>query len=357
MWSRKRRSTSVLAPTNMARFYAPDGTTLIDAAAWTVHSPTTYGQCPDGSGAFQVSTTVTKGAANDCRILIAINEIESDGGTPGDWVELFNPGPGPANLTGFFLKDANDLVAYPLPGVIVPANGYLVLEQAAVGFSLDGADAVRLFRPDGTLADFHQWAAHAATTYGRCPNGAGPFIPTLGSTKGATNNCFVPVTTVHINEVESNGGVPGDWFELVNTGATTVDLSGWQMLDNDDTHAVYVFPAGTTVRPGRLPGDRGGRIRIRPRHHRQRARVRSLPARCIEAFSVGPARGHDLRPLSERRRRLPRSRRLSRRAPPTTAACGPHQRGRVERRRPRRLGRALQRRARAGRHVGWLRRQ
>ena len=51
-----------------------------------------------------------------------------------------------------------------------------------------------------------------------------------------------------INEVESNGGTPGDWVELVNTGAAAVDVSGWVVKDNDDTHAFtcrgrHVVPA------------------------------------------------------------------------------------------------------------------
>jgi hypothetical protein len=41
---------------------------------------------------------------------------------------------------------------------------------------------------------------------------------------------------LHINEVESNGGVPGDWIELVNAGPEAVDLSNWLVRDNDDTH-------------------------------------------------------------------------------------------------------------------------
>ena len=239
-----------LGANEMARFYAPDGTTLIDAAAWTVHAPTTYGRCPDGSGAFQVNNTVTKGASNDCSIRIRINEIESEGGTPGDWIELYNPGPAPANLDGYFIWVLSDLLPARLPNVVVPAGGYLVLDQTRFRYSLNRFDAVFILRPDFSIADQYHWTSHAMTTYGRCPNGSGPFITTLGATRGGPNFCFVPITTLHINEVESSGGVPGDWFELVNVGATAVDISGWSMLDNDDTHAPYVFPAGSTVAPG-----------------------------------------------------------------------------------------------------------
>ena len=81
------------AGADSARFFAPDGTTLLDTFTWTQTTPTTFGRCPDGTGAFQLTTTVTKGTANDCSVLVRINEIESDGGSPDDWVELYNAGP------------------------------------------------------------------------------------------------------------------------------------------------------------------------------------------------------------------------------------------------------------------------
>ena len=65
-----------------------------------------------------------------------------------------------------------------------------MLEEAAFGFGLGAADAARLFRPDGSHAiDSYTWTAHAATTYGRCPNGSGDFATTVVPTKDAANNC------------------------------------------------------------------------------------------------------------------------------------------------------------------------
>ncbi|MFB7267898.1 lamin tail domain-containing protein, partial [Streptomyces nojiriensis] len=46
--------------------------------------------------------------------------------------------------------------------------------------------------------------------------------------------------TVRINEVESSGGSPGDWIELVNTGTTAVDISKWVVKDNDNSHAYTI---------------------------------------------------------------------------------------------------------------------
>jgi hypothetical protein len=72
---------------------------------------------------------------------------------------------------------------------IIAANGYCLLEEAAFGFGLGGADSARLFDVTGTLLDSYSYTTHASTTYGRCPNGSGAFITTKGSTKGAVNAC------------------------------------------------------------------------------------------------------------------------------------------------------------------------
>ncbi|MFI9051957.1 lamin tail domain-containing protein [Streptomyces sp. NPDC053427] len=43
-----------------------NGSTLVDSYAWTDHADTTYGRCPDGTGAFTTTAAPTKGAANAC---------------------------------------------------------------------------------------------------------------------------------------------------------------------------------------------------------------------------------------------------------------------------------------------------
>ncbi|WP_206426156.1 lamin tail domain-containing protein [Nakamurella antarctica] len=181
---------------------------------------------------------------------IVINEIESNGGVPGDWVELFNSGATAVDISGFGLLDSDDTHTQSLipTGTTVAPGGYYVVEEASLGFGLGGADSVRLFAADGTtLIDSYSWTAHASTTYGRCPNGTGNFAVTTAATKGAANDCSIPIK---INEIESNGGVPGDWVELFNSGATAVDISGFGLLDSDDTHTQSLIPTGTTVAPG-----------------------------------------------------------------------------------------------------------
>jgi len=233
------------------RLYAADGVTLIDRYDWTGHAATTYARCPDGSDTWALSTIVTRGAANDCAPPIVINEIESSGGTPGDWLELFNPTTSPVDLSGYVVRDNDDTHTYVLPtGTTIAAGGFLIIEESQLGFGLGSDDAARLFRPDGsTLVDSYAWTTHAPTTYGRCPDGLGAFLTTAASTKGAANSCAAATTTVKVNEVESNGDPAGDWVEFYNTGAQPVDLSGYVFRDNDGTRG-YTIPAGTTIAPG-----------------------------------------------------------------------------------------------------------
>ena len=142
---------------------------------------------------------------------LRITEVESNGGTPGDWAELYNPTTAAVDIAGWSFKDTDNTRTFAFPaGTVIPAGGYHVVEEAAFGFGLGAADEARLFTPFGVLVDSYAWTAHAATTYGRCPTPTGAFVTTAASTKGAANDCRVLVV---VNEVESNGGVPGDWIE------------------------------------------------------------------------------------------------------------------------------------------------
>lgn len=122
---------------------------------------------------------------------IKINEVESNGGTPGDWAELFNAGATPVDLSNWVFKDNDDTHVYVIPaGTVLAPGAFLALEEAGFGFGLGGGDSARIFDAAGVLIDSYTWpAGHAAITYGRCPNGAGAFVNTLASTKGAPNAC------------------------------------------------------------------------------------------------------------------------------------------------------------------------
>ena len=121
---------------------------------------------------------VTPASADDLvPSTVKINEVESNGGTPGDWVELVNTGAAPVDVSGWVVKDNDDTHAFTVAaGTTVAAGAFLALDVDPV-FGLGGADSARLFLPDATtLVDSYSWTAHAATTYGRCPDGTGTFV-------------------------------------------------------------------------------------------------------------------------------------------------------------------------------------
>lgn len=153
---------------------------------------------------------------------IKVNEIESNGGTPGDWVELFNPTAASVDVSGWILKDNDDTHSYALPrGTNIAAGGYYVVEEAAMVFGLGAPDSVRLSNQYGSRVDAYGWTTHATTTYGRCANGAGAFTTTISSTKGAANDC--PAATP---AASAWPGIGTDVSTVDDAAAFTENLSG-----------------------------------------------------------------------------------------------------------------------------------
>ncbi len=221
-----------LGGADSVRLVESDGTTPVDSYAWTAHATTSYGRCPDGTGSWKTTTATTQGAANDCSSPVRINEVESSGGTPGDWIELYNPSAGPLDLSGFVLRDNGDGAGFVLPAGTTLAAGAFAAYDVDVtgGFGLGGGDSARLFAPDGvTLVDSYTWTAHAATTYGRCPDGTGAFTATSAPTKAAANACPGDLTTspwpggAEVSTVDVEAALGGDVSGLAyeGSGSTT----------------------------------------------------------------------------------------------------------------------------------------
>ncbi|BDZ49022.1 hypothetical protein GCM10025867_12630 [Frondihabitans sucicola] len=126
---------------------------------------------------------------------VVINEVESNGGTPDDWVELTTTGTTTVDISGYVFKDDDDSHSYTIPaGTTIAPGGFAVLDTKTASspngfdFGLGSADSARLYLPDGsTLVDSYSWTSHAGTTYGRDPDGTGPFETTSASTKDAAN--------------------------------------------------------------------------------------------------------------------------------------------------------------------------
>jgi LPXTG-motif cell wall-anchored protein len=222
-----------LGSTDRARVYAADGTTLVDEYSWTDHAAS-EGRLPDGTGSF-VDTEPTPGQPNIVRSVdypVVINEVESNGDSRGDWVELANTDTvNTFDLSGWTLVDADpthDPIVFPA-GTTIESGGHLGVVTDGTGyttsFGLGGGDSVTLRAPSGQVVDEYAWTTHAATTYGRCPDMTGAFALTASGSFALANAC----TTVDEPEpgVETDPWPYGDdVVPAVAPGTWGDDMSG-----------------------------------------------------------------------------------------------------------------------------------
>lgn len=180
-----------------------------------------FGSIPDGAPfGRRPLYTATPAAPNDPAVPaveVVLNEFLAQN-TSGiqdpaddafeDWIELYNPGSEPADLSGYFLSDnlTNRTASILPPGSIVPAGGFLLVwadgepnqNNAAQGqfhasFSLArGGEQIGLFAPDGTLIDGLTFDAQTNNiSTGRYPDGpTGVWTPLANPSPGTFN--FIP---------------------------------------------------------------------------------------------------------------------------------------------------------------------
>lgn len=226
-----------------------DGTDVVDTVTIPAgeHATPSFGRCPDGVGSFVMTTSATPGAANDCPAtpgadVIKVNEVNSD---PDDWFELTNTGASAVDVSGWRYSDSTTSVTFPIAaGTVVPAGGFVRIDSEV---GLGKGDAVHLYLPDAvTEVDATTWTAgEHATSWGRLPDGTGTFLATTPSPGTANHQGALFETQVVVNEVSNVAGK----VELLNTGATTEDLSGWELVDASGDVA-FTVPAGTTLAAG-----------------------------------------------------------------------------------------------------------
>lgn len=186
-----------------------------------------------------------------------------------DWVELYNTGDAPVDISGFTLSDTvnNDKYTFPA-GSVLEAGAYLVLPCADnfTGFALSGTTEEQLVLKtgDGRIVELIQTAPVDAGSLSLCQGTwEAVDIPTPGfenSLKGQTDYlAYTGATagTVRISEIMAAGqlvlpdedGEFPDWVELHNTGDKPVSLEGWSLSDDPEIPRKWCFPQ-VTIGPG-----------------------------------------------------------------------------------------------------------
>lgn len=237
---------------------------LIDSLAWLdgdIYKGNGYGLV-DGSA---LATSPTPGLSNKIAELnsgpavdpagssdLIINEIvaksDDDAFLDGsDWIELYNAGTEPVNLSGYLLADSGS-EQFSLPVGWLEAGEYFVIaavgaegaDSSSMPFKLGSEDAVLLYLDDELVGRL-SWAdgeALKGNGYGLVEGVEETTIPTPGAENKADEEAQGnPDSGLMINEIVAKsdddsylGG--NDWIEIYNAGTETVDLSQYTLADS-----------------------------------------------------------------------------------------------------------------------------
>jgi hypothetical protein len=201
--------------------------------------------------------------------------IMDGAGEHDPWIELYNSGADPIDLSLYYLSNdpANPALWQFPSGTIVGGGGYLLIwadgqpQQASdtelhTNFRLDPTNGVvALSRLQAALP------ANVDYVYYNTPAPDQSFGGTLDGTAQTPHVLFVPTPAgsnrpasldapVTINEwMASNGNVIADpadgrfddWFELYNSGTTAVDLGNYSLSDDATAPAMFRIPAGYSI--------------------------------------------------------------------------------------------------------------
>lgn len=275
-------------PTNAAGF--GPSLQLIDAirGSWRVGNWT--------ASATNAANRVTPGRANLGVASLAafpsvwINEVLpanvagpiDNAGDREPFIELFNSGATPVDLSGMMLSDnMSNLTAWTFPaGSSIPAGGFLrIWADGEPGETVAGSlhTSFRIHPSTGTIAlvrlqgisstpavvDYLSWEnLPAGRSFGSVPDGEPRSRRILfNPTAGAANDPAVPVVNVVINEFMAQNtrtitdpadGDWDDWIELHNRGSEAVDLAGFYLTDNltNSITGMFRIPGGYPIPPG-----------------------------------------------------------------------------------------------------------
>ena len=238
-------------PTLTVYLTAPDGVTPITAVkADTPPDGRSLGQKPGGSGAWFTFANSTRDQPNVSQQTLTgalrLNEVHFEPTGRVNWVEIYNAGDASAPLDGVFLSPNRDFSGgVALSGQIEP-KGFARFDTS---FTTGGEFTVYLVGDAGVVldADLLEEPTRGATLQA-FPDGSNHWYSSVASTPSAANDPERQ-TSIVIDEImydPPSNQVDGEYVELVNRGAESADLSGWEFSEGID----FKFPDGTVLQAG-----------------------------------------------------------------------------------------------------------
>jgi len=220
--------------------------------------------------------SAASGRSVACGGVICISEIfvnavgtESDAVGPsdwttGEWVEIYNSGGTTVDLSGWYVRDHYDSssrqVDFTTTHIVWPQNpqnadlaagDYMVVARNGVGASCglcltNTQGLVKLYDSTGSQQHEATWSTYATQAKSLIAGSSstadwvevGSITPGQANTGGGVGPTW-SVSDLRISEVlpdswptDDNSTYPGgEWAEIENTGTSSINLTGWKILD------------------------------------------------------------------------------------------------------------------------------
>ncbi len=208
------------------------------------------GRKPAGGASWFLFADPTRDAPNETQSGLAaalhLSEVHFSTSNTVDWVEFYNASGSSLPLNGLFLAADRELTNKLALSGTVSAGGY-----ASVNCNFatsDGEVTLFLVTSANTVLAARVFERTAlGNSLQAFPAGANEWYGAPASSRDAANNPPRQDSIV-INEImydPPSDEVAGEFIELFNRGATTVDVSNWRFTDGID----FTIPSGTTIPP------------------------------------------------------------------------------------------------------------
>lgn len=166
---------------------------------------------------------------------LVINEVLP---TAAGFVEIYNPGASPVDLTGWYLSDSpGNLSKYQIPaGTTVPASGLVVINYTDAGLNPEADTVIYLTEPDGTtIANAIDAPVPLdGRSLGRKGDGSSSWFLFSQPSPGAPNASSSSELSVKINEVSFDQNGTTSWIELYNPAPATITADGLFLASSPD---------------------------------------------------------------------------------------------------------------------------
>lgn len=225
--------------------------------------------------------TTTQACGTSANMNLVIDEINYHSDSTidaGDWIELYNYGTTPLNISNAVILDGNNYEKY----CVIPNNSTIAAGARLVLFSdstkfaqqfplvtnklgplcfnlSDGGQKIVINDKDNKLitavnyldswqisTDGNGRTLQLVSTLSNPNNSNSWFAGCVGGSPGAAYTlCVENSIYSEINYNSSATADAGDWLELYNKSNVALDLSNWKLKDGSNNQ--YIFPVGTTL--------------------------------------------------------------------------------------------------------------